>query len=378
MVAPNDDELRRRLARLEVLATLAFLGPDFGTDDETRHLLSRFLRDYERLSGRGGDEFRFLIDRLARVPSSRLGPMEFQGRQTEVNQELEQRVAALQENLSEVSHKIESRVDGLSEFQGRQTGINQELEQRVGTLWDRSRELSHKIESLEKTSFALSVDTHRWLAFQSLGIDASEVRLTRFLPLRVFLSDTSGGAIDDISSAIGKLLEAFDFEISDDFPAVHGSWFKKWFAKTTEVMTQPEVLERLEKIERAVELKGLGQPQAEIDKKQAEAVASLLKAVEKVPNAAIQVGSILLVKLTASDSAVIQVRTLTQRELIHLENNQRLLSSPADLLEKLSEVCQAPERTRPAELPHNEANNLKQRKARPKKNAEAGNDSRQS
>ena len=29
------------------------------------------------------------------------------------------------------------------------------------------------------------------------------------------------------------------------------------------------MLERLEKIERAVELKGLGQPQAEIDKKQA-------------------------------------------------------------------------------------------------------------
>jgi len=372
MVAPDDDELRRRLARLEVLATLAFLGPDFGTDDEIQYLLSRFFR------GRDGDELMFLIDRLARTRSSRVeGLSEFQGRQTEIN-ELGQRVGTLRDTLSETSHKIESRVEGLSEFQGRQTGINQELGQRVGALRDTLSELSHKIESLEKTSFALSVDTHRWLAFQSLGIDASEVRLTRFLPLRVFLSDTSGGAIDDISSAIGKLLEAFDFEISDDFPAVHGSWFKKWFAKTTEVMTQPEVLERLEKIERAVELKGLGQPQAEIDKKQAEAVASLLKAVEKVPNAAIQVGSILLVKLTASDSAVIQVRTLTQRELIHLENNQRLLSSPADLLEKLSEVCQAPERTRPAELPHNEANNLKQRKARPKKNAEAGNDSRQS
>jgi hypothetical protein len=57
------------------------------------------------------------------------------------------------------------------------------------------------------------------------------------------------------------------------------------------------VLERLEKIERAVELKGLGQPQAEIDKKQAAPVASLLKAVEKIPKAAIQAGSILLVKL---------------------------------------------------------------------------------
>jgi hypothetical protein len=324
VVARDDDryeQLRRRLARVEaVLVSLTFLGPDV-VDDETRHFLRRFLRDYDRdwPSADPDHELAYFLDRAV-------------GR----------------------ASRQSSRIQNLVEFQGRQAEINQGLEQRVGAFQETLDKVSHTIDSLENKNSVLSADTHRWLAFQSLGIDTSEVRLTRFLPLRVFLSDTPGRAIEDISSAIDKLLEAFDFEVSDDFPALHGSWFKKWFAKTTEVATHPEVLERLEKIERAVELKGLGQPQAEIDKKQADAIARLLKAVEKIPNAAIQAGSILLVKLTSSNNPVVQVRTLTQRELIHLENNQQLLTSPADVLEKLSKLCQAPKRKKIAQIPQND------------------------
>jgi hypothetical protein len=159
------------------------------------------------------------------------------------------------------------------------------------------------------------------------------------VPLRAYLSDGSDDIIDAISAAINKLINASGFEISDDFDAVIGSWYKKWFAKTTEVATQPEVVKRLEKIERALELKGLGQPQAEIDKKQAEATATLLKAVEKVPNTAIQVGSILLVKVSGPNGPVVQVRTLSHRELIEIENNPNILVSPADVLKTLSTLC---------------------------------------
>lgn len=104
------------------------------------------------------------------------------------------------------------------------------------------------------------------------------------------------------------------------------------------------MIKRLEKIERAVELKGLGQPQADIDKTQSQAIASLLEAVEKIPNAAIQAGSIILVKTTLTSGPTIKVKTLSQRELIHLENNQKLLLSPADLLENLSSIFYEPDR----------------------------------
>jgi hypothetical protein len=64
-----------------------------------------------------------------------------------------------------------------------------------------------------------------------------------------------------------------------------------------------------------------------------------MKAIERLPTAAMQVGSILLIKYEVSGKPLVQVRTLTQRELIQLEKNQDLLKSPADILERLSELC---------------------------------------
>jgi hypothetical protein len=92
---------------------------------------------------------------------------------------------------------------------------------------------------------------------------------------------------------------------------------------------------RLSKIERAVELRGLGLPQAEIDEKQASAVSALINAIGSIPSAAIQSGSILLLKLTVDGQATIQVRTLSQREMIVLENHQDCLIRRRIFLESL-------------------------------------------
>lgn len=110
-------------------------------------------------------------------------------------------------------------------------------------------------------------------------------------------------------------------------------------ARTKDAVTQPEVVERLKKVERAVEIQGLHKPQSEINKNEAEAVAALLKALEHVPTAAIQAGAILLIKTSnPHNGPCIQVRTLTQRELTHLEKDQKLMASPHDILIKLSEL----------------------------------------
>jgi hypothetical protein len=173
---------------------------------------------------------------------------------------------------------------------------------------------------------------------QSLGLDLTHVRIRRYVPLRVYLSDANDNLVESVSTAINEVAGGFGFEISDEFPETLGSWFKNWFVKTKEVASQPEVAERLQKIERALQLKGLDLPQAEVDQKQANAAAKLMKAVEHVPNAAIQVGSILLVKLPSPNGPIIQIKTLTQRELIAIENDQTLLSSPDTLLQKLANL----------------------------------------
>lgn len=200
-------------------------------------------------------------------------------------------------------------------------------------------QLRREVSALESKTDSLQVDTHSLLAIQALGLPENRVQSTRYVPVRAYIDQTPEGTINALSVAIGDVLAAYGFTVADEFPEIRGSWFKKWFAKSKEVLSQPEVIERLEKIERAVELKAIDKPQADVDDKQAGAIAKLIKCLDKVPNAAVQAGSVLVVKLTTNNAPIIQARTLSQEEMIELENNQLLLQDPAKVLGKLNAAC---------------------------------------
>jgi hypothetical protein len=186
---------------------------------------------------------------------------------------------------------------------------------------------------------SVQVEIHSLLAIQALGLPTERVQSIRFVPVRAYIDQTPDGAIAAISAALSEVLSAYGFNVADEFPEIKGSWFKKWFAKSKEALSQPEVLERLEKIERAIEIKAIDRPQADVDEKQAGAIAKLIKAPDKVPNAAVQAGSVLVVKLTTPKGPIIQARTLSQEEMVELENNQLLLQDPSEVLGKLTAAC---------------------------------------
>jgi hypothetical protein len=211
--------------------------------------------------------------------------------------------------------------------------------ERTFSILPRLEEVRSEVNKLQCKTKSIEIDTHTLLAIQALGLPTDEVRLTRYVPIRAYIDETPAGAIGAVSSAVVDVLKAFGFTVADEFPEIRGSWFKKWFAKSKDVVSQPEVRDRLEKIERAVELKGIGRPQAEVDDIQASAIARLVGALDKVSNAAIQAGSVLVVKLTTPNGQVIQARTLTQEEMVALENNQLLLQDPAKVLGRLSAAC---------------------------------------
>jgi hypothetical protein len=217
-------------------------------------------------------------------------------------------------------------------------------QQQPHSLFRQVERLEREIVELNSKSSALQADTHSLLALQALGLPSDRIQSIRFVPVRAYIDQTPDGAIADLSAAIGEVLSAYGFTLADEFPEIKGSWFKKWFAKSKEVLSRPEVMERLEKIERAVELKAVYKPQADVDDKQASAIAKLIKCLDKVPNAAVQAGSVLVVKLTTPNGPIIQARTLSQDELIELENNQLLLQNPADVLGKLNAACASAKR----------------------------------
>lgn len=199
--------------------------------------------------------------------------------------------------------------------------------------------LRKRLYDNEETTKSVAQETHALLSLQALGIPSEKASLTRYIPVRAYFSEVPGGTAGNLTAALTALLEASGFSLADEFPVIRGSWFRKWFAKSKEALTQPEVAHRLEKIERAVELKTLNQPQADVDDKQATAIAKLVTALHDVPNAAVQAGSVLVVKLTTPNGPVIQARTLSQDELVEIENNQLLLQDPAAVLGRLSDAC---------------------------------------
>jgi hypothetical protein len=143
----------------------------------------------------------------------------------------------------------------------------------------------------------------------------------------------------ELVNSIKNILIEFEFEIANDYGPVYGSFFQKWIAKTKDPETREQIVSRLKKMERALELQGLNKPQAEIDEKQASAVAALNASLENISDAAIQIGSLLYLKVTKDGRSMVQVKSLSARQLIALESNSELLESPATVFREISKIA---------------------------------------
>jgi len=108
------------------------------------------------------------------------------------------------------------------------------------------------------------------------------------------------------------------------------------WGRTRDALTQEQVQERLQKLEHAAKLKIIDQPQADVTKVNADAAAQMIKALESVRVACVQIGSLLIVKYTPKKGhEEIFIKTLTAQELMIIEKDRSLLKSPEDLVKLL-------------------------------------------
>jgi hypothetical protein len=191
------------------------------------------------------------------------------------------------------------------------------------------------------------------------------VALTGNFPVRIYLSHATKKQIGEIKSAVKQLSRAFDLRMEREDPDQIGSWAKKWLFRFADFLTKPEIAKRLDKIERAFEITHLNGPQASVDEKQVAAISKLISAVKDVPNAAIQAGSILLVKTTINKRVSVTVRTLTVAGLHFLNTNPDSLNSPNKLLSTLSRVKGLSPATPSADAEHKPAQVSDQATAQP-------------
>ena len=203
----------------------------------------------------------------------------------------------------------------------------------------RRRRAHTELRDMQQRVGRLSEELHRILLPTSLGLDGALFPSPRYISISIYSSSEEGEATSRLEKAVRAFFDGIGFEFADDFPPIRGSWWKRWFAKTKQALTQQEVAERLAKAERALELAQLQQRQAEVDKNQSTGMAELIQALEKTDNAVLQAGSILLLKQSHPERGCnIISRTLSPLEMIFLERNASLLKSPDDILPALAKV----------------------------------------
>lgn len=291
--------LERRIRRCEMMMA-TMIAADGRIDRRSLHfLLRRLMRDREDADDR---TWMMLLD------------------------EMMMRGAVDEDHLTAQLHRLRSSTDD-----------------RLGGLEADLNEVRRDHTELAQDTRELAQDTRAFLMAESLGIDTARVRLHRILPVRMYLQREPRD-LEAVTDAVASAIRDLGFEVAEDFPAEEGSWWKRWWVRSKDALAREDVQERLQKLEKAAEIKALGRPQADADEVHSRAIANLMSAVTEQDNAAVQCGSVLLVKTTRGGKSNVQVRTLSPTELVLLENRPNLLQQPARILEELAEaVGDAPE-----------------------------------
>lgn len=145
-----------------------------------------------------------------------------------------------------------------------------------------------------------------------------------------------------VLESVNDLANVLGFGAAESYGEERGSFLARWRSKVQTGLSSSEVRSRLVKVERAVELAHLDKAQAEVDAKEAEAFAHLLKALEDVPSACIRIGSLLVVKFRdARDQPFVFCRTLSQLELRVMEKYPEIQKTPSEVLTHLAMATEA-------------------------------------
>jgi hypothetical protein len=212
--------------------------------------------------------------------------------------------------------------------------------QDIAFLRDEIRDLRAELDIRSRNAEAQSAAVVELLSSTTTDLASADTPVRILIPVSVFIDTQDPDTVDNVQAAVHQILEESSFESVYETPEVWGSWFKRLFARSKEVLTSQQAKDNLSRVERALEMQALHVPQSYIDAAQSDGVAKLISSLYNTPNALIQIGSVLLIKVDGTPV----VRNLTQVELSYLERNRHLYKSPKDALEELSRIGSDPNR----------------------------------
>ena len=112
---------------------------------------------------------------------------------------------------------------------------------------------------------------------------------------------------------------------------------KGWMQKLREAFTRPAMTSRLETVEFAAELELIDKKRALINKELASGAQRLISSIEGTPNAIINMGSTLIIKMeTPNRGEIIIAKSLTQEQQRIVDANPNILYQPQNILKFLA------------------------------------------
>jgi hypothetical protein len=159
---------------------------------------------------------------------------------------------------------------------------------------------------------------------------------TRSLAIDVYLDTDDVEAARAALNAIDGLayrLGAQDMEIIE---YRDGSVFRRSIAKGASAFEKESIQQRLQSLERLIELWQIDQKQAQVDQQTADAVARVVSSLEAIPCACIRFGSLLIVKYEDNGRPILLSRQLSQPEIWAFERYPELQKKPENIFGALA------------------------------------------
>jgi hypothetical protein len=152
----------------------------------------------------------------------------------------------------------------------------------------------------------------------------------------VYLDTEDEEIANEVFAAIGALANAIG--IYDILPSEteHGSILRRSKAMAASVFADKSVQQRLQTLERLLELWQVDPRQAEVDQRTSDALSRMISSLENVPRACIRFGSLLIVKYQDESGSVLLSRQLSQPEIWAFEKYPELQSRPETIFDSLA------------------------------------------
>jgi hypothetical protein len=202
-------------------------------------------------------------------------------------------------------------------------------------------ELSHTLEtqgqqlrSLSQEVSHLRSDNVELLTIANESDDLASTKFRRPLQVSLYTSIDESAETEALQEAVKQLMATIGFDLVYEAPALAGSWIKDLWFRTKDELSKPELQDRVGKVagkaERALEIKYVDAPQANVDVESSKAVLHLVKALDKVPNGIVCIGSLFILKTTTSGGeSRLAVLQLSQEEMELVKSHPAMKTDPA-------------------------------------------------